>query len=356
MCVIVRTDGEGYTLRKPGYALGRKGPGAGPFMKSYRLEGEELNATLTVINSSAVSCRLPAVWTAGVTTVFLSLDGTGSDAGSWSASTFEYFALLNPAWGRRPYVRESEGSLVVATDRSLFGQALKLSAIIATFTLSATIPGGQEMIIPFSLASLPASLDAKVNITLALPSGGVVSHMRRFLRVPPPVSSSAATTFQVDHERGGILAGGVPYIATGWFAGGYTGEYAGFPLTVSSGLIQSSLEQAGGEASVRNRQSLGLPLLASVLILSDRLLATTGRQHDMARIPRNRPRSDPLTGSFYYAFEVFYTVFRPFCTVSFLPSPVFLNAAMPFHLVYSFCVKYDEFDRYRSPPSGAVWD
>ena len=101
MCVVVRTAGEGYSLRKPGYTLGMKGPGSGPFMKSYRLAGEELNATLTVINSSAVCCRLPAVWTAGITTVFLTLDGTGSDARNWSASTFEYFALLNPAWGRR---------------------------------------------------------------------------------------------------------------------------------------------------------------------------------------------------------------------------------------------------------------
>ena len=128
LCVVVRTAGEGYSLRKPGYTLGLKGFGSGPFMKSYRLAGEELNATLAVINASAVSCKLPSVWTAGVTTVFLTLDGTGRDAGNWSASTFEYFALLNPAWGRRPYVRESEGSLVVATDRSLFGQQLKLTA------------------------------------------------------------------------------------------------------------------------------------------------------------------------------------------------------------------------------------
>jgi hypothetical protein len=253
LCVVVRTAGEGYTLRKPGYVLGLKGPGSGPFMKSFRFAGENLNATLRVVNESAVTCSLPSVWTAGITEVYLTLDGTGRDAGNWSSTSFEYYPMLNPAWGRRPYVRETEASLVVATDRSLFGQTLQLTAALTpTFTLNATIAGGRELLVPFSLVQLPAVLDAKVNITLRLPSGLTVAHMRRFLRVAPPPANSSVTTFQVDHERGGMLAGGVSYIATGWFAGGYTGEYAGFPLTVDMSLVQSSIDRGGGEASGGN--------------------------------------------------------------------------------------------------------
>ena len=67
-----------------------------------------------------------------------------------------------------------------------------------------------------------------------------VQHPRRFLRAPPPVPGSAATTFQIDQETGGILAAGVPYIATGWFAGGYTGEFAGYPLTVSGPFVTNA--------------------------------------------------------------------------------------------------------------------
>lgn len=42
-----------------------------------------------------------------------------------------------------------------------------------------------------------------------------------------------------------MLADGVPYIATGWFAGGYTGEYAGWPLTVGSAVIPSAMSHPG---------------------------------------------------------------------------------------------------------------
>ena len=72
------------------------------------------------------------VWTAGVTSLWLTPAGTGLDADSWNVSFVEYFALLNPAWGRRPYVREATGSIVVATDRSLFGKSLRLTARITS--------------------------------------------------------------------------------------------------------------------------------------------------------------------------------------------------------------------------------
>ena len=39
LCVIVRTAGEGYTLRKPGYVLGLKGPGSramGPWAQAFK--------------------------------------------------------------------------------------------------------------------------------------------------------------------------------------------------------------------------------------------------------------------------------------------------------------------------------
>ena len=222
LCVVCRTAGEGYTLQKPGYVLGRKGPGAGPFMKRFRLEGEEQNGTLVVLNSTTARCTVPAVWTAGMTTVYVTMDGTGDDAGNWTPAIFEFFALANPAWGRRPYVYETEGSVVVATDRSLFGRTLRLSASLAPgVSISAQIPGGRELLVPFSLSKLPPHFDSKVNITVSgLPAaaGGSVTHMRRLVRVPPPEASgsSAATVFQVDHETGGMLAAGVPYIATGW--------------------------------------------------------------------------------------------------------------------------------------------
>lgn len=48
----------------------------------------------------------------------------------------ELFALFEPQFGRRPYFHEAEGSVVVLTDRSLEGRALRLTA---------TLPGGVEV-------------------------------------------------------------------------------------------------------------------------------------------------------------------------------------------------------------------
>ena len=123
-------------------------------------------------------------------------------------------------------------------DRSHFGHGHRLSARISpAVEVVAEIEGGGELIVLFSLAKLAATLDALVNITVTLPDGSTVHHPRRFLRARPPLSGSATTTFQVDHEVGGILAAGVPDIAAGWFAGGYTGEFVGCPLTVSGPFV-----------------------------------------------------------------------------------------------------------------------
>lgn len=150
--------------------------------------------------------------------------------------------------------------MIMPVGRSLYGAQLQLRArLTADFTIIATIPGGLEQLVPFTLAKLPATLDVLANVTLTLPDGSIVSHPRRFLRFPPPPAGSATTTFQVDHERGGsMLTNGVPYIATGWFAGGYTGEYSGWPLTVDlSPLVRSSMSNAGANPCASHIQSWG---------------------------------------------------------------------------------------------------
>ena len=59
-------------------------------------------------------------------------------------STLELFALFEPQFGRRPYFRETEGSVVLATDRSLANVSLRLQAALpGGVQLDAAVPGGR---------------------------------------------------------------------------------------------------------------------------------------------------------------------------------------------------------------------
>ncbi len=55
----------GYTLGKPGYTKGIKGP-TNIFMKDQKLQGDEINVTARIINSTHLECELPHVVTAGM--------------------------------------------------------------------------------------------------------------------------------------------------------------------------------------------------------------------------------------------------------------------------------------------------
>ena len=84
---------------------------------------------------------------------------------------------------------------------------------------------------PFSLDKVPTSFDADTIIKLEVNNStmAVATHVRRLIRAAPPSIGSGVATFQVDHETRALLRDGVPFVMSGWFAGGYGFESAGLP-------------------------------------------------------------------------------------------------------------------------------
>ena len=173
-------------------------------------------------------------------------------------STLELFALFEPQFGRRPYFRETEGSIVLATDRSLANVSLRLHAALpGGVQLDAAVPGGRKWRVPFPLHAMPTEVNELVNISLLI-GGAALTKQRRFSRHPPPAADSAITAFQVDHERGGAMrANGVEFVAQGWFNGGYSHQVNGLGAKEWARYFNAS------EPSYTRRQALNLGAIAT---------------------------------------------------------------------------------------------
>jgi len=185
----------------------------------------------------AVRCQLDrAEWpllTGGNASLTVdSVNGSGK-SGVPGGRAVELFALFEPQWGRRPYLREAEGSLVLAIDAAVGAAALRVLATLpGGVRIDAPVPAGRHVRVPFSLAHVPHAVDELVPITLVVGGSSTsafnVTKARRFIRHPPPPSNASFVSWQVDHESGGgLLADGVPFLAQGWFNGGWNHELDG---------------------------------------------------------------------------------------------------------------------------------
>ena len=175
----------------------------------------------------------------------------------------EHFTLFAPAFSRRPYFRETEGALLVELDLltladkqitlsvefssaeasegeatpavvTLLSTTLKVASLASPLARGSCDAKGRchpvlPLRIPFPLTKVPVSFDADTTIKLTLGDGKMASHTRRLIRAAPPAVSSGLATFQVDHETQALLRDGVPFVMSGWFAGGYGFESAGLP-------------------------------------------------------------------------------------------------------------------------------
>jgi hypothetical protein len=188
----------------------------------------------TAVSATRVRCHFDAAeWpllTGGNASLTVdSVNGSGK-LGLPGGRAVELFALFEPQWGRRPYLREHEGALVLAVDASLGAAQLRVQATLpGGVRIDATVRAGSAVRVPFSLAQVPVAVDEVVAITLVDKVGGWnITKSRRFIRHPPPPSDAAFVSWQVDHETGGgLLADGVPFLAQGWFNGGWNHELDG---------------------------------------------------------------------------------------------------------------------------------
>jgi hypothetical protein len=174
----------------------------------------------TLVNPTTVRCHLAnAEWpllTGGNASLTVDgINGTAKGASLPGGRAVELFALFEPQWGRRPYLREAEGALVLALDASLAqAGALHVTATLpGGAKIDASVSAGCTVRVPFTLAGVPVAVDELVQITLTAADSKrfpPITKGRRFIRHPPPPANATFVSWQVDHERGGgLLADGV---------------------------------------------------------------------------------------------------------------------------------------------------
>jgi hypothetical protein len=188
----------------------------------------------TVQNETCLVCGVPEVLSEGPGILSISVDNKSFIP----AGNITYFPLFDPAVGRRPYITESEGSVLVATDSSLLlpGLELSVSAALAVdgdeneeplLVLPPThVIAGRRHRLPFSFLNshVPEACSGDLLITLILSAATpllphsvtTITKRRRFVRHDKPDISSFTS---VDHERRGLIRDGLPFNGHGWYSG-----------------------------------------------------------------------------------------------------------------------------------------
>jgi hypothetical protein len=276
VCVLTGA-GDGFAIGMPTHQpINDSDPEAGPPVRKNLMAGL-LIVPASVVGPRELTCELPRFGTVGNTSVCVVLGpvspygvappkltcNAGDDGSAYAPAFYHRLALFSPQFGRRPFVREAHGSVILLTDRSLAGQSLLFHATIAGLAISHRFVGGTNVSIPFPLAEMPPSVLEDVVLSLTLGDNTtVVSHTRTFVRVPPPADGSGLVAWQVDHTSKGLLVDGVPLVPTGWFGSGGLHESAGLP-------VAAVLAAANGQPVAAAASAMAAPVTVKTMSLSE---------------------------------------------------------------------------------------
>eukprot|EP01051_Picozoa_sp_SAG22_P003165 SAG22_NODE_151_length_17414_cov_7.812128_12_plen_492_part_00 len=197
-----------------------------------------------VLNDPAIVCSPPpAVIADGPGVLQVSLLGVpGAEAGgdfhgahvAGKGDGVVIRPLVEITIGRRPYITELAGEVLLSTAPELAGQVLEVRAALPAAGPAAVwrwpaVAGGKEVALPLDFGVLMQAVNASAPIhndilfEIVVPgssgaSGSRVLHKRRrFHRVPPPPLLSHVVPVQVDHGTAGLLVGGEAWVGTGWY-------------------------------------------------------------------------------------------------------------------------------------------
>ena len=147
-------------------------------------------------------------------------------------------ANLTVAVGRRPYVMESTGHVLVRITASspgtkaISGGSCSVSAVLVgsetvlsngTWALrleevaAAPSPDGFVTSFPFSLQELPASIDDSLNVTIDCPTLGWRTERFRSFQRAPAAGAPKRSLSQVDHFTRSLRVDGEPFLSVGWY-------------------------------------------------------------------------------------------------------------------------------------------
>ena len=160
---------------------------------------------------------------------------------SWSGNAtahgaeVTYYESVAVAIGRRPYIRETNGTLLLKVAPEVLSMMVVAGTTGVKVTLAlpfaspprtvtwttADAPGlleRPEQVLSFGLDGLPPTVNQDCAITITLPDGFSFTKWRRLMRVPPP--TSAVLPIQVDHHIKSLLVDGRPHPGNGFYHGG----------------------------------------------------------------------------------------------------------------------------------------
>jgi hypothetical protein len=167
----------------------------------------------------------------------LSLTSWSKNATSHGAEV-TYYESVAVAIGRRPYIRETNGTLLLKVAPevlSMVAAADTASSVRVTLALPFASPprtvtwtpadtagllAKSEQVLSFGLDGLPPTVNQDCAITVTLPNGFSFTKWRRLMRVPPPSATSAVLPVQVDHHIKSLLVDGRPHFGNGFYHGG----------------------------------------------------------------------------------------------------------------------------------------
>ena len=208
----------------------------------------ELNATVVRANSSCnpgcyvapanrsccfavLRCAAPPAVIApgpGSISVRNNVGWSDSDANA-PVAPIEYVFLIDAALGRRPYIGEQQGHLLLRCNASLLGMSVTVSADIPSLSAADwrwhnVVLNGSN-VLAFDLSSLPTTINADIRIVIQATGmtrtlGGLpnITKWRRMMRAPSSVPPGVEPV-QVDHHTRGLLVSGKPFLGSGWYVG-----------------------------------------------------------------------------------------------------------------------------------------
>jgi hypothetical protein len=88
----------------------------------------------------------------------------------------EFFHLAQAQLGRRPYIEETTGSILLRTDSQALGGAsiaveAYLPCVPGLHWAWPIVTGGSDVLLPLSLSKLPANVHNDICVVVTLPSG-----------------------------------------------------------------------------------------------------------------------------------------------------------------------------------------
>eukprot|EP01051_Picozoa_sp_SAG22_P004058 SAG22_NODE_209_length_15177_cov_9.282995_8_plen_407_part_00 len=180
-------------------------------------------------NSTHLQCMPPAVVVGGAGQLSVSMNNGSSFS---NAVPIRYEVLMDVVIGRRPYLAETHGSLLLMPAPRLHGlRGVSVAAELPCANWSTrwdVVVVNSSTVLSFPLSALPQSInnDLRITVTGILGREKPIVLWRRLIRhrlsgaAAATTGSAADEPVQVDHHIRALRVNGQPFVGTGWYAYG----------------------------------------------------------------------------------------------------------------------------------------